>query len=108
VYLYGKRINILQLANYFSLEALPASRLDAGDVDKLEYQVAYAWMPAGHLDVASSFVDGVALKTLGLLEVGLTVADGGQCGEHPLFQLVLEVNFIDELLCRPRILLQIF
>jgi hypothetical protein len=50
----------------------------------------------------------IALKTLGLLEVGLTVADGGQCGEHPLFQLVLEVNFIDELLCRPRILLQIF
>jgi hypothetical protein len=31
-----RRINILKLANYFSLEALPASRLDAGDVDKLE------------------------------------------------------------------------
>jgi hypothetical protein len=31
-----RRINILKLANYFSLEALPASRLDAGDVYKLE------------------------------------------------------------------------
>jgi hypothetical protein len=52
------RINILKLAKYFSLEALPASRLDAGDVDKLEYQVQYStyctvpydWMPVGHLD----------------------------------------------------------
>jgi hypothetical protein len=34
-------INTLKLATYFSLEALPASRLDAGDVDKLEYQVQY-------------------------------------------------------------------
>jgi hypothetical protein len=32
-------INLLQLATYFSLEALPASRLDVGDVDKWEYQV---------------------------------------------------------------------
>jgi hypothetical protein len=34
-------INTLKLATYFSLEALPASRLDAGDVDKLEYQVQH-------------------------------------------------------------------
>jgi hypothetical protein len=29
-------ILLLKLANCFSLEALPASRLDAGDVDKLK------------------------------------------------------------------------
>jgi hypothetical protein len=34
---YSIRIKIFKLAKYFSLEALPASRLDAGDVDKLEY-----------------------------------------------------------------------
>jgi hypothetical protein len=31
------RINISKPAKYFSLETLPASRLDAGDVDTLEY-----------------------------------------------------------------------
>jgi hypothetical protein len=61
-----------------------------------------------NLDDESSFVDGVPLKTLGLLEVGEMVTDGGQCGEHPLFQLGFEVHFIDELLRRPRILPQIF
>jgi hypothetical protein len=35
-------INTSKLATYFSLEALPASRLDVGDVDKLEYQVLYS------------------------------------------------------------------
>jgi hypothetical protein len=43
-------MNIFILAKYFSLEALPASRLDAGDVDNLEYQVPYDWLPAGRLD----------------------------------------------------------
>jgi hypothetical protein len=57
-------INILKLAKYFYVEALPASRMDVGDVDKLEYQVSYhmigcqqaGWtfgelMPVGRLDV---------------------------------------------------------
>jgi hypothetical protein len=34
-------INILKLANDVHGEALPASRMDVGDVDKLEYQVLY-------------------------------------------------------------------
>jgi hypothetical protein len=35
------RINKLTISKYFFLEALPASRLDAGDVDTLEYQVQH-------------------------------------------------------------------
>jgi hypothetical protein len=34
-------INILKLAKYLFLEALPASHMDVGDVDKWEYQVLY-------------------------------------------------------------------
>jgi hypothetical protein len=33
---YSICINTFKLANYCSLDALPASRSDAGDVDKLE------------------------------------------------------------------------
>jgi hypothetical protein len=41
-------IDTLKLATYFDLEALPASRLDVGDVDKLEYQVLYDMIGCQH------------------------------------------------------------